>query len=379
VPIVGFYFFYFAAIGIFVPYVPPYLRSLGLSGVEIGALMSIAPLLMMVVPLVWGFLADRTQRVTALLKVAIFGTVLAFAPLVGVKAVWAIGAVLIVHALFFTPITALADTVAISEARRLGTEYARLRLWGSVGFIAASFTFALHLEGGAPPGHAVIAVTALFGGAALVSLALRPVPIAARPPSIRDALRLASDPRLLAFLIAGALHWASAAPYHILFAVHLEDLDVLPRYVGIGLTLAVAAEVGMMWAFARLRRRMPLLGLLALAYAATSARWLLTAFATTGLALAAVQILHGLTFGVFYVASIAHLERTVPAPLLGTGRALFSAVAMGLGGAAGNALAGTLYDLGGGQLAFLAAACLSLAAPALIAFAARTSRGGRRW
>jgi MFS transporter, PPP family, 3-phenylpropionic acid transporter len=371
VPIVGFYFLYFAGVGILVPYVPPYLRSLGLSGAEIGALMSIAPLLMVVVPPIWGYLADRSQRVTAMLKVAIFGAALAFAPLIGVTAVWAIAAVLVVHALFFTPITALADTVAIAEARRLGTEYARLRLWGSVGFIAASFTFALHLEAGAPAGHAVIAVTALFGAAALVAMALRPVPIAARPPSVRDALRLASDPRLLAFLLAGALHWASAAPYHILFAVHLEDLEVLPRYVGIGLTLAVAAEVAMMWAFSRLRRRIPLFGLLAIAFGATSVRWLLTAFATTGPALAAVQVLHGLTFGVFYVASIAHLERAVPGPLLGTGRALFSAIAIGLGGAGGNALAGALYDVGGGDLAFLAAACLSLAAPLFIAFAAR--------
>jgi MFS transporter, PPP family, 3-phenylpropionic acid transporter len=370
VPIVGFYVLYFAAVGIMVPYLPPYLRSLGLSGAEIGALMSIGPLLMMVVPPVWGYVADRSQRTTALLKLAALGAGLAFTPLVGVTAFWSIAAILVAHALFFTPITALADTVAIAEARRLGTEYARLRLWGSVGFIVSSFGFALYLERDGAPATAVYAVAAFLLCAATVSLALRPVPAKASPPSLRAAARLVTDPRLVAFYLACALHWASAAPYHILFAVHLEDLNVLPRFVGIGLALAVAAEVCVMWAFVPIRRRVPLFGLLAVAFAATSLRWLLTALATTGAVLAAVQLLHGLTFGVFYVASIAHLERAVPGGLLGTGRALFSAIAMGLGGAAGNALAGTLYDAGGAPLAFLAAAGLSLLAPLLLALAA---------
>ena len=373
-PIVGFYFFYFGAVGILVPYLPPYLRSLGLSGAEIGALMSIAPLLMIVVPPIWGYLADRTQRITSMLKLAALGTALAFAPLVGISVFWVLAAALVVHAVFFTPITALADTVAIAEARRLGTEYARLRLWGSVGFVVANFGFAMHLERGGAPGHAVLAVTGLFFAAATVALVLRPIPAARRAPSLREALRLAGDLRLLAFLFAGALHWASAAPYHILFAVHLDDLGVLPRFIGLGFALAVAAEVAMMWMFTRLRRFAELRWLLTIAFFATALRWLLTASASTGWVLASVQVLHGLTFGVFYVASIAYLERAVPGALLGTGRALFSALAMGLGGAGGNALAGALYDVGGGSLAFLAAAGLSLLAPVLLAFAAAGPR-----
>ena len=370
-PIAAFYFLYFAAVGILIPYIPPYLRSLGLSGAEIGALMSIAPLMMVVVPPVWGFFADRSQRVSSLLKIAALGAGLAFAPLLGVTAFWAIAAMLVVHAIFFTPITALADTVAIAEARRLGTEYGRLRLWGSVGFIVASLAFSLHLEAGGARVHAVWAVSTLLVSAGLVAALHRSEPVAAARPSVRDAARLLTDPRLVAFLLAGALHWASAAPYHLLYAVHLEDLGVLPRYVGVGLGLAVVAEVVVMWRFASIRRRAPLLSLLAIAFLATALRWLLTGWATTGAALAAAQVLHGLTFGLFYVASIAYLEKVVPGGLLGTGRALFAAIAMGLGGAGGNALAGALYDVGGGSLAFFAAAGLSLLAPLLVVIAAR--------
>ncbi len=377
-PIAVFYIFYFSAVGVLIPYLPPYFRSLGLSGAEIGALTSIAPLLMVFVPPVWGYLADRTRRTALLLKLATLGAGLAFTPLVGVTAFWAIAAILVLHALFFTPITTLADTVAVAEARRRGTEFARLRLWGSLGFIVSTFLFSLHLEAGGEPGHAVYAIAALLLFAALASLSVPAAPRAGRPPSLRAAARLVADPRLFFFLIAGALHWASAAPYHILFAVHLEDLGVLPRYVGIGLAIAVTAEVVTMWAFPAIRRRFSLPLLLGVAFVATAARWGITAVATTGLALAAAQVLHAFTFGLFYVASIATLEREVPGELAGTGRALFSAVALGVGGAGGNALAGGLYDQGGGELAFLVGAVLSLTALVFVALSAARPRARSR-
>jgi MFS transporter, PPP family, 3-phenylpropionic acid transporter len=186
-----FYFLYFATVGVVLPYLWPYLKGLEFSGRQIGLLAAIGPTVMVVVPPLWGWLADRTRRVTAVLKVAVVGSTLAFAPLLGVEAVLAVGVVLAVQAIFHAPITALADTVAVAEARRIGTEFARLRLWGSVGFVVATFAFGFHLDRGGAARDVLWVTLSLFVAASLFALTLRPVAATPAIPSLADARRLA--------------------------------------------------------------------------------------------------------------------------------------------------------------------------------------------
>ena len=58
----GFYFFYFAYLGAFAPFFSLYLKSAGISAVEIGMLMSLPQLTRIVAPHLWGWLADRSSR-----------------------------------------------------------------------------------------------------------------------------------------------------------------------------------------------------------------------------------------------------------------------------------------------------------------------------
>ena len=76
-----FYFVLFTSVGIILPYLPPYFRSLGFSGKEIALAVSLQPLLMIVVPPLWGYLADRTSRPVLLLRIATAGAALAFVPM----------------------------------------------------------------------------------------------------------------------------------------------------------------------------------------------------------------------------------------------------------------------------------------------------------
>jgi PPP family 3-phenylpropionic acid transporter len=371
-----FFFVYYSANGVLVPYLSAYFRELGFSGQEIGLVASMSPIATILIPPVWGFLADRTQRPTLLLKVACFGAVASFAPLWSVHQLAAILVAMAVFAVFQSPISALGDTVAVAEARRLETDYARLRLWGSVGFIVASYIFGAYRAFGGPLRDTVPATLILLSAAALASLLVRRPTERLRmaPPSLADARKLAAHPAFLAFLLAGMLHWASASSYYLFFTLHLKQLGISPSYVGLGFALGVSAEVAMMFFFRDVIRRVPLFALLALAFCCGSVRWYLVSFVDYGPALAAIQMFHGLTFGAFYVGSIEHLDRTAPEGLRATARALFSSVVLGLGGLLGNNLSGWMYDLGGGQLAFRTSACVELLAPVALFLAARLYR-----
>jgi PPP family 3-phenylpropionic acid transporter len=58
----GFYLFYFAALGVLVPYWGLYLQSLGFTPIQIGSLMALLMLSRIVAPLVWGWIADHREQ-----------------------------------------------------------------------------------------------------------------------------------------------------------------------------------------------------------------------------------------------------------------------------------------------------------------------------
>lgn len=361
--VAAFYFAYFAATGVLIPYLPPYLRGLGLSGSQIGVIGALTPAMSLLAPPLWGFAADRLQRPALVLRAVTAGAALAFAPLLVASSFGALALAVAGYAFFSTGIIPLADAIAVVEARRLSTDYARLRLWGSIGFIATSSLFGLWLAGRGSPASVVPVALALIAAHAAVAHSVPATRAVGHPPGLADAARLATDGRLLLFMGGAMLHWAAAAPFHQFFAIHLRDLGVPESFVGAGIAVGVSAEVVVMWRFRSIAARLPIFGVIGLAYGAGAVRWWLMGFVQDGAALAAIQALHGISFGAFLVGSIAHLERTVPEELRATGRALFSAVVFGLGGIAGMLLAGVLYDAGGGAAAFRSAAVLEVLAP----------------
>lgn len=390
-----FYFFLYSATGITIGYLPPWFRSLGLDGGRIALATSIQPLFLVFVPPIWGYLADRSRRPVALLRLACCGGAVAFSFLAGAQGFFAVAAILAVYSVFATANSSLADSVAVVEAKARGTEYARIRLWGSVGYVVSAWAFGAWLSAGGAEGDAVWAASLLMAAYAASTFLLRerrsdaedaarradppgaPAPGAPggvrRTPDLRAAAGLLRRPVLLVFFAAATLHWMALAPYHVFFAIHLQDLGAPASLAGTGFAVAVLAEVAVMWRFRDLASRLPPAVLLSLAFGSGALRWLVTGLAPSGAVVAAAQVLHGLGFGAFLAASIAWLEEHVPSHLRATGRALFSSLVFGVGGVAGNLLAGTLYDAGGGSLAFVAASLLELA-PALLILTPVASR-----
>jgi PPP family 3-phenylpropionic acid transporter len=129
-----------------------------------------------------------------------------------------------------------------------------------------------------------------------------------------------------------------------MYGVFVRDLGLGAGVTGIGSALGVVAEIAVMLAFPRLEARVPLRGLFAIAFVASAVRWALTSAATGAAAVAGLQALHGLTFGMFWGAATRALADVVPARLRATGQAVFTAVVFGGGNAAGYALSGVGYD-----------------------------------
>ena len=346
----GFYFFLFGVVAVGMAYMPAHLRALGFSGAQISTALAIAPLISLGVPLAWAWLADRTQRHDRVLRFIALGAWLGFSPLVWAHG-WATRSFAVVltgyvgYAVFFVGMGGLADALAVARVRA-GAVYGRIRLWGSLGWIATALgvgallgTSASRLGGLLVP----VAMWAALAGAFLASLQVGGTGERAVRPRLDDVRTLLAEPGLRLLLVAGALHWACMAPYNVFFGVFLHDLGLPPFSWGLAYSAGVTAEMLVLLYFHHLHARASLGTLLGAAFVASALRWAANAVVRAPAALIALQTLHGMTFGMFWSAGIALVGATVPPKLRATGQALL-VMAINAGGAVGNLAVGHLYD-----------------------------------
>jgi PPP family 3-phenylpropionic acid transporter len=357
-----FYFLYFSGVGANLPYFAPYLRGLGFTGEQIGAVQMGGSLVAPVVALTWAAAADRLRapsRALALaaLLSAVIATLLSLA-----RTPLALGAVILVWSLAERAVVPLVDTVTTEwTLANPPVSYARIRLFGSLGFIACAQGIGLLLAArGDRPGDILVPLV-MAGSAAAYAIAARQLPasraLRAARPDRADVVALVRDRRFLALLAACGVHWLACAPYHLLFGVFVRDHGLPSSVTGLSMTVGVGAEVVALLVFPRFESRLSSPALLAMAFGASCLRWALLANASTASAIVVLQLLHGFTFGVFWATSMRGISAIVPAPLSATGQALYTAVVFGAGNSAGYLLAGLGYDrLGGVGPVFVAAA-----------------------
>lgn len=343
-----FYFLYYGSIGAYLPYMAPYLRGLGFTGEQIGTVQMVTPLVAGPAALAWATAADRLGAPARALRLATLWSLAAMAFLPAARTPAVLAAVLFCYALGVAAVVPLVDSVALEWVReRPGLAYSRIRLFGSLGFIALAqgLGLLLSLRGDRPADALVpLAVVACVAGYALTARRLPSPPPPEHRPGLADLAALLRSGRLALLLGACAIHWASCAPFHLLYGVFVRDLGLASSYTGLGMAVGVGAEVAALLAFPRLERRVELPALFALAFAGTALRWWLLSRSSGAAAVVLLQALHGLTFGVFWGGAVTALSRLVSPRLRATGQALFGAVVFGGGNALGYHLSGLGYD-----------------------------------
>lgn len=372
IPLVGFYLLYFGTVGITQPFLPAYLRSLALSTTEVGLLLALQPLASLIAPPLWGHLADRTGRLSHVLTLLTVGTALCFAPLMTVERFPALVVTLGAYACFASSITTLLDSLALNHVAQRGGSFAHLRLFGSLGFIICTTAFGLWVQ---QVDRSTIAVAlTLLILLSLWSLSLRARTPTGATPHALAGLQLLRDNKDLRWLLAATcLHWMACAPYNGMFAIHVTALGLPPSVVGLSFGLGVVAEVAAMLLYPRFADRIAPRHLLCLSFALSALRWGGVALVSSPLPLAALSLLHGMTFGAFYLSSVAFMARRVPQHLRASGQGLFAAVTFGIGGLVGFTSSGAGYSLlGGGHALFAVAGVLEILAAVLVLQASPT-------
>lgn len=366
----SFYFLYYAALASLSPFLVLHYQHLGLSGRQIGVLTGIPPALFLVGASAWGSLADATRQHRLVLVAAIAGAMASSLLLARGETFLALVPAVAAFALFGAPIVPLVDHAVLELLGPERDRYGRVRLWGALGWGAAGPVVGwLTQEYGLRWSFTGYLVAML--GCLGVGLAL-PVSQARLERPFRHGLRqlLANRQWLLFLLLAFAGGMGMASVHHYLF-LYLEGLGASRSLMGLALTCAMVSELVVFRFSDRLLRRFDLRWLLILCMAITAGRLFAYSVATAPWQALLLQLLHGPTFAVMWVAGVSSANRFAPPGLGATAQGLFSGVNFGLGGAAGALVGGVLYQAVGAAGMFRWAAVWVLAATLAYALATR--------
>jgi len=229
----------------------------------------------------------------------------------------------------------------------LGNEihrYSRIRLWGSVGFIATAVLIGVLIQSLGvnivPP-----VLLGLFIVLWLNSLTVPEKTAAHRQLEREPFRRVLLQPHVLALFVICFLMQASHGPYFAFFSIYLEEIGYSRSLIGVLWGLGVMAEVGIFLLVPRWLLRFGARSLMRVTLLLTTLRWLLIGgFAAKLPLLLFAQTLHAFSFGVYHAVSIYLIHHFFKGPHQGRGQALYSSLSFGAGGALGSLAAGYLWS-----------------------------------
>lgn len=370
--------FLFIPQGIHLPFFPVWLESKGYDVGQIALILSLPMFLRVVTtPFVAAF-ADRARdRADILIVLVVTSLALASGYLFfdGYAAVLAISILL---AIAWTPHAPLTDSLALSGVRRFGSNYTRMRIWGSSAFLFANLAGGVIVTRAGAGVVPLLIVIGLCG--TLVAAAAAPRLGRPRIASPLSATDLPATPTLMTrhflLLVGGAgLITASHAFLYGFSSIYWKSLGIAESTVGLLWAWGVICEVGLFLVFSRLFGHMSAISLIAVAGGFAVLRWIaLPLVWPSGLGVPgffAVQALHAFSTGIMLIAVQKLIAETVPEERTGAAQGI-AFFANGMSMALVTLASGPLYGRFGAG-GFFAMAVVAAAGLMLIALARRSA------
>lgn len=333
-----------------------YLEGLNMSGVQIGWIMSSMALGCLTSPLV-GMVADRhfsSERVLGTLNLLVAVLLLAATQMTSPIMVFVL---LLAVMLCYMPTWGL--TSAIAMAHSSSEQFPQIRVFGSIGWVAAGiFSLVAKYGFGATIDGTVItlycgAATALVAAAFSLMLPHTPPPAKGQEASVLDALGLRSlsllkDSQFAIFMVCYFLVMIPFSMYWSFFSLLLKDKGF--ELITLNMSLGQVSEIGFMLVVPLVLARVGVkwamtlgLAMLVVRYGSLLLGEIIGGIPLTSLIYLAI-IVHGLIFGFFFVGGQIYVDRKAPKELKAQAQGFLFLAGFGFGLLVGNYINGKLLE-----------------------------------
>ncbi len=348
-------FLQYAIWGAWAAVLSAYLESdLGFSGVQIGAMYSLLPLALIVAPFIGGQLADRyfaSERIIGVLQLAGGGLLFLASR---TSDYGSLMMVMFVYCLLYAPTLALTNSIAMINLSDSEEQFGRVRVWGTIGWIAAGLMLAAWRTAAlSSPGLVVTGDLLVLAAALSVIMGVHAFTLPHTPPrregsspwAFLESLKMLKDPNFAVFLVICFVVATELQFYYVLTAPFLvsDAIGISGTSVSAWMTIGQAAEIFVMafvlsWSLKRLGMRKTL----AIGVIAWPIRYIVFAIGgPTWLVLASLS-LHGFCYVFFFVAAFIHVDKVAPPDVRASAQSLIAIVTLGLGSFVGANFSGVV-------------------------------------
>ena len=342
----SFFFLYFAYVGLVSPYASLFFLDRGFSVIEIAVLMSMLQVTRIVGPFSWGWLSDYLSDRIGIIRFCACLAAVTFLCIFFLQSyiaffIW----MFVLHTILSSlmPLGESATVHALFKDNSFDKRYGRLRLWGSIGFIAMVLIAGeLFQREGIELYPIVGAVVLIF--LALVTFRLHEPKMERRKMVKGELLIVLFNPDVRWFLLSGFFMIFAHAALYVFYSLYLADLGYDKFEIGLFWALGVAAEVIFFYFQSKVLSRLDAEVVLQLAFGIGIFRFILIAFFPFTWVLILAQLMHAATFGAHHSAATKLLQRWFTGSLQARGQALMATVSYGLGGTLGGLVAGWLWE-----------------------------------
>ena len=350
--IAGFYFFYYAFVGLFAPYWSLYLKSIRFDAIEISILMSVQPVMRMIAPSIWGWLADYTARRLLVVQAAASLSALFYLGVFATTSFWGLFLVLALMSFFWSASMPLVEATTLSYLGKNAAHYGRIRSWGSIGFIVTVVGLGIAFD--------YIAIVWLLWAGLVCELGImlfaRQLPetrVQTHHTDHHPIRQIVFQPRVLALLGACFLMSVTHGPYYTFYSIYLVEHGYAKSTVGMLWALGVICEIGVFFLMPALVRRFGFVRILLASFGAAILRFLLIGWAVDWIVLLLLaQTLHALTFGSFHAASVGMIHEFFQGRHQSRGQALYGSLSYGAGGMLGGLASGPIWQHWGASILY---------------------------
>jgi MFS transporter, PPP family, 3-phenylpropionic acid transporter len=330
----------------------------GLTSEQIGIINALPVFSMLILNIVAGRIADRA---TDWRQVIVWGSVASGLVSIGLMFVagfWGILTFWTLTAIAIAAVIPVVDAAAMRMTSRRGTDFGAMRAFGTIGYLAVILITGV-LTNYLGPGAFLpvfIGLSLARAAAALLLPNFRADPAERRPQEGAISLLHVMKPWFLLPLVG----WAVISSTHLILNA-FQGLLFQRQGIGISVTsiiiaLGAVSEAAMFFAYKRFfQGRYRARTLILISALITAARWLIMAFEPGVPVLIALQLLHGITFGLGFMACITFITNWTSEDIAAEAQSFFVVLQQAMSVLALAAFGG-LADRWGAQAYFASAA-----------------------
>ena len=352
-------FFYYSAMTIIISYLPVYFQNNDLTGSQIGVLLAVGPLAAMIAQPFWGYMTDKYKTSKKIIIFCLTGTL--FSSVLMFQS-FHYGLLIFATFVFFAfmaPVGGLGDSLAQKAANQLSLSFGSIRMWGSLGFAVMSLAGGFLLTA---IGIQYIYIPFVFfiTITLIISLRIKDIKTSQKSVNIREALNLFRNKKLISFLVVMMFITVTHRSSDSFLGIYIIERGGKEAFIGWAWFIGVISEALIFATSTLWFRRFHALTFIIVAAFLYSFRWFLMAIIVDPIFVLPLQLMHGLTFGIFYLSAFHYVTKIVPEQLQSTGHLLFYSFFFGLSGIIGASIGGQIIEQLSASYLYLILSIISL-------------------